>query len=66
VIDDEIIYKDLDAAIAACVKYEDEISRLQCLLGVTVKPPSIWGEDLTSAEYYDEGGKQKTDRKSVV
>ena len=58
-IDDEIIYKDLDAAIAACVKYEDEIFRLQCKLGVTVKR-LFWDEDLTSSEYYDEGGKQKT------
>ena len=58
--DDEIIHKDLKTAIAACVKYEDEIFRLQCKLGVTVKRPSIWDEDLTSAEYYDADGKQRT------
>ena len=58
--DDEIIYKDLDAAIAACVKYEDEIFKLQCLLGVTVKPPSICNEDLISVEYYNENKEQRS------
>ena len=57
---DQIIHKDLKTAIAACVKYEDEIFRLQCLLSVTVKSPIDWCEDLTYAEYYDEGGKQRT------
>ena len=59
-IDDEIIYKDLDAAVAACVKYEDEIFKLQCLLGVTDKRSSIWGDDLTFAKYYNENEEQKT------
>ena len=56
---DQIIHKDLKTAIAACVKYEDEILRLQCKLGVTVKR-LFWDEDLASSKYYDEGGKQKT------
>ena len=55
---DQIIHKDLKTAIAACAKYEDEILRLQCKLGVTATF-NCEGE-LAYAEYYDEGGKQKT------
>jgi len=56
---DQIIHKDLKTAIAACVKYEDELSRLQCKLGVTEVAFNCDGE-LAYAEYYDEGGKQRT------